>query len=46
MKTLFKCIIGIFLITSSFGQTQWIKMDGEMCQFTGYMPNTINKEHL
>ena len=44
MKTL---IIGIILIcmnTFGYGQTQGIKIDGDMRQFTMYVPKTINKE--
>lgn len=44
MKTLFTCIICIFMSTFSYGQTQGIKVDGEMRQFTMYIPKTINKE--
>ena len=44
MKTLIKSIIFICLTTFSYGQTQGIKIDGEMRQFTMYIPTTINKE--
>ncbi len=44
MKTLIKSIIFICLTTFSYGQTQGIKIDEEMRQFTMYTPKTINKE--
>ncbi len=44
MKTLFNSIIFICLTTFTYGQTQGIKIDGEMRQFTMYIPKTINKE--
>lgn len=44
MKTLIKSIIFICLTTFSYGQTQGIKIDGDMRQFTMYVPATINKE--
>ena len=44
MKTLIIGIIFICLTTFSYGQTQGIKIDGNMRQFTMYIPATINKE--
>jgi polyhydroxybutyrate depolymerase len=44
MKTLIKSIIILCITTFSYGQTQGIKIDGEMRQFTMYIPSTINKE--
>ena len=44
MKTLFNCIIFICFSIFSYGQTQGIKIDGDMRQFTMYVPKTINKE--
>ncbi len=44
MKTLFKSIIFICITTFSYGQTQGIKIDGDMRQFTMYIPKTISKE--
>ena len=44
MKTLVSNILFIVLSTFSYGQTQGIKIDGDMRQFTMYIPETINKE--
>lgn len=44
MKTIITGIIFICLTTFSYGQTQGIKIDGDMRQFTMYIPKTINKE--
>jgi polyhydroxybutyrate depolymerase len=44
MKTLIKYIIIIAITTFSYGQTQGIKIDGDMRQFTMYIPQTIDKE--
>lgn len=44
MKTLINGILLICLTTFSYGQTQGIKIDGDMRQFTMYIPTTINKE--
>jgi polyhydroxybutyrate depolymerase len=44
MKTIIIGILFICLTTFSYGQTQGIKIDGDMRQFTMYIPTTINKE--